>query len=430
MISRTLDEPRTESPNATDLASYRAIVRRLPVTLRPALNGQLVEWDTLFPFERRRTQEFMRGIAAFDANSLAALLEPMRKLEAKMGVESWDFSDAADTMENASLLARSAYYAEWRNEVRRIYAAVEEEARASAQPASPSPRLIVAILPGSLPYERATLWKKWGSTGMEVSIDGDSTRIAELLLAGQPSIPGLLAREGSPDISDLWMIDAGTALQGICAGQGQASSLSFAALNALREQVLAQVNTVPKSIQVTDQTLAAVRKKSWAPWWPTEISDLAPLRRFVIDLYLSGNGALIFSNAFVEWAACEAIRRARPRVLFARFGIRAKPKPFTGIAIFENQQRISALPGIDDPQGSAVDAAVLARYILLDAQRYPQGAQTAFLCVAESAKSAYLVLPQASKAGWTDAGKATPEQVAELLIQHLSHESSGDALSR
>jgi hypothetical protein len=48
-------------------------------------------------------------------------------------------------------------------------------------------------------------------------------------------------------------------------------------------------------------------------------------------------------------------------------------KPFTGIGIFENQQHISALPDVDDPQGSAVDADMLARYILVAAERYPIG---------------------------------------------------------
>ena len=47
--------------------------------------------------------------------------------------------------------------------------------------------------------------------------------------------------------------------------------------------------------------------------WPAEYAGQPRLRKFVIDLFLSGNGALIFSNAFVEWAVSEAIRRARPR---------------------------------------------------------------------------------------------------------------------
>ncbi|MGO8759834.1 MAG: hypothetical protein ACLQG3_17080 [Terracidiphilus sp.] len=411
---------------AADTASYRALIRRLPVTLRPSLNGQLAEWETLFPFERQRVQEFMRGVASFDPSAFNALLEPLRKLEAKMDVAHWDFNETADTMENASLLARSAYFAEWREQIRRIYSAVEAAANASTQPPAAHPRLIVAILPESLPYDRAALWKKWGSRGVELSIDGDPARLGELLLQGFPGVPGLLAQQGRRDVSDLWLIDAGSRLQAISSAPAAALCLSCAELSALRERVLAEVNTVPKSIEITDQTLAGIRSRNWDPWWPAELKGQPSLRRFVIDLYLSGNGALIFSNAFVEWAASEAIRRARPRVLFARFGLRAKPKPFTGIAIFENQQRISTLPDVDDPLGSAVDASVLARYIFLAAQRYPQAAQTAFLCVAESIKSAYVILPEASSAGWTAQRAVAPDQIAGRLIEFLSAQSNGD----
>ena len=100
---------------------------------------------------------------------------------------------------------------------------------------------------------------------------------------------------------------------------------------------------------------------------PRKLTASHRLRKFMIDLYLSGNGALIFSNAFVEWAASEVLRRARPRTIVARFGMRSKPKPFTSIAIFENQQRVSSLPDVDDPENSAIDAAILARYVWLAA---------------------------------------------------------------
>lgn len=415
-----LNKRTRASAEANETVTYRSLIKRLPVTMRPSLNGQLAAWDTLFPFERRRLQEFMRGVASFDPSALDALLAPMHRLEDRMGVQSWNFTQSADTIENAALLARSALYPEWRSQVQRIYDAVRAASDASAQPPELQSRLIVAILPKCLPFERATLWSKWGDRSAEVSIDGDAARITDLLFEGPSCVRDLLVQQGSLEASDLWLIDAGSGLPTTSVSPGDASTLTCAALGPLRGRILAQVNTVPKSIEVTDQTLASIRSQSWDPWWPPELKDEARLRRFVIDLYLSGNGALIFSNAFVEWAASEAIRRARPRVLLARFGIRAKPKPFSGIAIFENQQRISALPDVDDPQGSAIDAAVLARYILLAAQRYPESAQTAFLCVAESAQSAYFILPDALKTGWTNPKKATPEQIAQWLIHHLS----------
>jgi hypothetical protein len=414
-------------PERVEIASYRKLIDRLPVTLRPELNGELAEWQTLFPFERQRMREFMRGVQSFDPAALNALVEPLRRLEEKMGVSRWDFSENIDTVENASLLARSAYYADWRSQVQRIYSAVEQAARAAAPPPVLSPRIAVAILPGNLPYERAGLWNKWGSQGREVAIEGDPARIPELLLRGMPSVPSLIASQSGSEPSDLWLIDAGSSLAALSPHPDATSSLSDVSLHALRERVLEQVNTVPKNISVSDQTLAAIRNASWDPWWPKDLAGRPSLRRFVIDLYLSGNGALIFSNAFVEWASSEAIRRARPRALFARFGLRARPKAFTGIAIFENPQHISALPDVDDPAGSAVDALVLARYILLASERYPESEQTAFLCIAESPRSAYLILPRAFKSSFAIADKAPPEQIARWMTSFLAagHQQRG-----
>ena len=405
-----------ESTQTSELRSYRALIKRLPITVRPALNGQLSSWDTLFPFERRRFQNFMRGISSLDEKAFEELVGPLRRIEARMGVEHWKFSQSADSMENASQLARSAEYTEWRNAVQHFYSTVEK-ASASAESELKKRRIILTILPGNLPFERATVWKRWGETGIDLSIDGDPTRIPGLLHS-LISSGGTASAAGSNFApSDFWLIDAA---RGFGVDQESAMRLNCASLNTLRERVLEQVNTVPKNIEATDQTLNAIRTRNWDQWWPAEMSNSAALRKFVMDVYLSGNGALIFSNAFVQWGATEAIRRARPQVLFARFGMRAKPKPFTGIAIFENQQHVSALPDVDDPQGSAIDANILARYILLSSQRYPEGEHTAFLCVAESARSAYMVLPEQLQSSWKDRKQATPGQITQLLANYLN----------
>jgi hypothetical protein len=187
--------------------------------------------------------------------------------------------------------------------------------------------------------------------------------------------------------------------------------------------VLERVNTVPRSMEITDRTLATIRSEDMGSLWPKRLSESPQLKRFLIDLYLSGNGALIFSNAFVQWAATEALRRARPRVLVARFGLRARPKPFTGIAIFENQQRISELPDVDDPQGSAIDASILARYIWMSVERFPEGEQTAFLAISESAQSAYLSLPSDSASALRGKSHATAQDLAQDLKEFLSTDS-------
>jgi hypothetical protein len=422
MKATPADQRTVQNIDTAELSGYRKLIAGLPVTLRPSLNGQLGEWDTLFPYERERVQHFLRGLASTEASNLDRLMLPLRQLEARMGVDRWNFSQSSDTMENASLLARSEFYGEWRDQVRRIYAAVEAGAKQHDQTVPAKPRVVVAILPASLPFDPERVWSSWGGRGVAVSIDGDSARIPGLLLQGPSSVPALLAQQDNFDASDLWLIDAESCLQSLHGDAHVAASLSWSSLLPLRDHVLERVNTVPRSIEITDQTLAAIRSEKVDAWWPREISDQPRLQRFLIDLYLSGNGALIFSNAFVQWAANEALRRARPRVLIARFGMRARPKPFTGIAIFENQQRISALPDTNDPQGSAVDASVLARYILLGLDRYPEGAQTAFLAIAESARTAYLVAPASFRPASQLPATATPEEVAAWIRKFVSNE--------
>lgn len=147
---------------------------------------------------------------------------------------------------------------------------------------------------------------------------------------------------------------------------------------------------------------------------------------FVIDLFLSGNGTLNFSNAFVEWAASEALRRARPQVMVARIGLRSKPKPSTGIDIFENQQRISTLPDVDDAEGSAVDALILARYVWLAASRYPEHEQTCCLCVSESRNSVFQIASPGRSPEWIPKDSVSLEDVHNWLV----HQLVSDVLAR
>ncbi len=391
------------------------------VTQRPAWG---VGYVSFFPYERERVQHFLRGLASTDSiesGSSHASFAPARGAHGRRSMEL--FSIFGHDGERVAAGALGVLRRVARPGPPHLCGLSKLGAKQHDQTVPAKPRVVVAILPASLPFDPERVWSSGGGRGVAVSIDGDSARIPGLLLQGPSSVPALLAQQDNFDASDLWLIDAESCLQSLHGDAHVAASLSWSSLLPLRDHVLERVNTVPRSIEITDQTLAAIRSEKVDAWWPREISDQPRLQRFLIDLYLSGNGALIFSNAFVQWAANEALRRARPRVLIACFGMRARPKPFTGIAIFsENQQRISALPDTNDPQGSAVDASVLARYILLGLDRYPEGAQTAFLAIAESARTAYLVAPASFRPASQLPATATPEEVAAWIRKFVSNE--------
>jgi hypothetical protein len=285
-------------------------------------------------------------------------------------------------------------------------------------------RLILLVLPESLPIDSPDTWKDWDPRGREFKIAGDSRELCEFVIQGRSGLPGLgalLLSQGGATDADQWLIDAEAKLSSLTsAAESTAScSLSYATLKSFREKFLAEVNKAPKNIQASDQLLAAVRHEGWDRWWPVGPAGQERLRSFVIDLFLSGNGALNFSNAFVEWASSEALRRARPRVIVARFGLRTKPKPFTSIAIFENQQSISTLPDVDDAEGSAVDALILARYVWLAAARYPEHERTACLCVSESRNSVFLIAPPGRSPQWSPEHPVRLEEVHKWLVAQL-----------
>jgi hypothetical protein len=421
------EQDNNQKEAATRLAGYRRLIPRLPITMRPSLNRQLDGWNTLFSFERTRFEKFMRSLGLFQPADLNALTARLRALETKMGVEHWNFSQSGDTMENASLLARSAYYAEWRREVEKIFEAVNAASRDKEAPSPKRTRLILLILPECLPVDPATAWKEWETGGHEFKIAGDARKLSDLLLHGQSASLGmeaLLAPVSGTASSDLWLIEADSYPVGSLASTAPRNfcSLNYASLNPLRDRFLAEANTVPKNIAGSDQVLAALRRQDWDGLWPAEIASQPQLRNFLIELFLSGNGALIFANAFVEWAASEALRRARPRGMVVRFGMRNKPKPFTGLAIFENQRRISTLPDVNDPEGSAIDALILARYVWLAAARYPEYEQAYCLCVSEFRNSAYLICPKGGSPPWDLARPITPEEICSQLAQLLAME--------
>jgi len=422
-MNNALDE--SVSNETAKLAGYRAMIARLPVTMRPSLNQQLDTWKMLFPFEQQRAERFLRGLNSFAPSALDALTERLRKLETKMGVERWKFSQSGDNMQNASLLARSEYYAEWRREVQNVFSTIDAGARDKATEVGGSPSLVLLILPETLPIDPATAWNEWDKHGHVFKIEGDARRICELVLQSQVGKPGIAAQSaqrGKANDSDLWLIDAESKLGSLFpnAFPTDACSLSFSALKPFRDRFLSEVNQVPKNIEASDQVLAAVRHKDWGEWWPAELAAQPRLRNFVVELFLSGNGALIFPSAFAEWAASEALRRARPRTMVVRFGLRSKPKPFTGIAIFENQQRISTLPDVDDPEGSATDALILARYVWMAATRYPEYTHAYCLCVSEYRNSAYLICPAGVSPAWNLERPVTPEEIGARLAEILA----------
>jgi hypothetical protein len=390
----------------------QGVLKRLPLTFLPFINQQLRQWEYLFPNERQSVERLLLYVARLNQEESAALFRDVVELEEKMGVRHWQFSTTEQTIQNSSELARSPYFQEWRRAVQAVFDAADRNAEGSAGVShNPTRRLVLLEIPKALPLNEARVWRSWQGIGRPIRLDltlaGQRVSPLELLLTGTPSgeaktFDGLLrtARSrASAAHADVWIVDAGRELIDALAGHEPSSAaipvlLSYGRLDSYRQNFSREMNTMRKDLADADAVFDRLRKVDVSPWCPTEVAGDAAVREFVRSLYLSGNGAVIFGNSFVEWAASEAFRRARPSFLAARFGVRSKPKPFTGVAVFDNPDQVNPLPAVDDFEGSAVDAQMLALYVWLAAGRYDEYQHsTVCVCIAESLSQAYVVAP-------------------------------------
>jgi len=391
----------------------KGFLKRLPLTFLPFVNQQIRDWDYLFPFERQSVLRLLMYLGELDDLQFAGLFRSLREIEARMEVSRWPFSTEEQTIENASLLARSPYYQEWREEVQKVFDHLDQQAPAGGDQAGRKSRnrLVLLIFPARLPLDRATAWERWQGMGRELKLDlaGEERSSTEILLRGlgqaensqAPGVLEVLAQRSSHSLGDLWVLDADASLSEQVlklrppgGDTAWATLLSFERLTPFREGFLQQINVMRKDLADADAVYARLRKTDLAKWCPPEIASQPIVREFLRSLFLNGNGALVYGNAFVEWAASEAFRRARPSVLVGQFGVRYKPKAFTSVAVFENQEQASPLPPVEDLPGSALDAQILALYVWLAAGRYSEyHRQAACLCLAENLGVAYAVAP-------------------------------------
>jgi hypothetical protein len=402
-------------PEEVQEALRKGLLKRLPRTFLPFVNQRLHEWDYQFPYERQSVLRFLVYVSGLSEEEFSSLFRDVAQLEEKMGVRHWPFSTTEETIQNSSLLARSAYFQQWRRAVQAVFDVVEQRGpRMDAASGRTGRRLVLLVLPRPLPLDAAEVWHKWQGIGRPLKLapaaSGETNSFSETLVAGIPRADGgrseglldvVMSRpEASP--ADTWICDAGsslvdTALKRAPAGAGGARAvlLSYSRLDSFRENFAHEMNTMRKDLADADAVYDRLRKVDVAPWCPAEVAAEPVIREFLRSLYLSGNGAAIFGNSFVEWAASEAFRRARPSFLLAQFGVRNKLKPFTSVVLFENAEKLNPLPAVQDLPGSAIDAEMLGLYVWLAALRYTEYQRsTACVCLAESLSEAYIVAPQ------------------------------------
>ena len=345
------------APSAKDL------ITRLPRTFVPAINEKLEGWELLFPAEQRLLTAQLTWLAGLPKSDFDHLFAPVNQVESLMALPKWRHDAASLSIEDTAIIARSPYYPQWRSEVEKAFVRIDEGVE-QAHTLPNYPRLLICMLPPGLPITGEP-WPSLDKPGRQLTLDRPFGETAESLLR---SVAGRTRNPGLDEIEATWILECSESFRKTLEDTS-AVSLSWSSLEVLRRKFLDRLNAIQKSLRSADETNQELKRMDIGKDLDASIARDVRIREFLRSLLLSGNGSLVFSNSFVQWGASETLRRVQPQVLLASFGIRSKVKPFSGVVLFEDQQRSNPVSDEPDLPGSLVDCVKLSEYVFLAAQR-------------------------------------------------------------
>ncbi|MDX1984526.1 MAG: hypothetical protein SFV51_29915 [Bryobacteraceae bacterium] len=357
----------------------KGLFERIPATFSTFFLEQMKDWDTLFPAEHRYFERLFTLLDRLPPAEFAGLFRPLLKVQQKMGVNEKNWPRRSFTLDQVDFLNRNAHYAEWRTEIAAIFSRLDPVLDAVTARRG-KPRFAAVVSPGELPVGPDRLWKrlKGRRVALETAFD-PAEHLMPLFTLG--------------DIApyDRWLIQA---TDGLRAPLG-AVSLGYDALASYRKRLMEDVQSVVEKEQIRGprELGARLKKMRILPGEGDAASDPV-LAEFTRAVLLAGNGTLLINNTFVEWATVQAVRRARPSMVVASFGVRNKVKPFSSLLIFSDQDKTNPIPTQVDTLGTYVDLEIFYPYIWQEFEKYAEYQRnTVFLFAAEGMDEAMVIAP-------------------------------------
>jgi hypothetical protein len=180
---------------------------------------------------------------------------------------------------------------------------------------------------------------------------------------------------------------------------GGVIGLSYERLRDYRDQLTrALYRKIETGVDSPQAFAAYARSLTIAPAADALLHADDIVRTFIREVLLTGNGTLFVNNTFVEWAAVQALRRAQPRILVTRYGVRDKLKPFSSLLLFSQPRASDQIPLIEDPVGSFIDVEQLSYYVWLNAEKSAAyRRKTLYLFLAEGIDQMLAVRPDVDR---------------------------------
>lgn len=374
------------------------VLGRLPATVHAFILLELLKWPTLFGPEQRYQRALLEHLSRVPRAELDQAVAGIGRIEVDAGAHRLDRNPARFQEDAQALLRQRGLIVAWRREVDGFFQKIEPALEAQLYPADAPRRLVVQLYGSGIAVQRDKLWSRFKSAGVRVPLDLEGMNGTEPFLQALfgareqgSAAPALFAAAIGSTPLEAWLIESHEALHALCGAErggtsgGSLTGLSYDRLRTYRDDLTRALNSKIQSGVESPQAFAAyARSLQIAPPAGALLYTADVLLAFVRDVLLTGNGTLIMNNTFVEWAAIQALRRAQPRILVTRFGVRDRLKPFSSQLLFSQPRASDQIPITQDPAGSFIDAEQLSYYVWLNAEKNPAyRKKTLYLFLAE-----------------------------------------------
>ncbi len=387
---------------ATLARQHGEMLARLPATVHAFVLVELQKWPLLFGPEQRYQRALLEHLSRLPRRELDEAASGIGRIEMDAAVNRLGERNPARFQDDAqALLRKRGLIVAWRGEVDGFFRNVDPVLEAQLYPADAPRRLVVQLYGSGITVQREQLWSRFKRAGVRVPLNLEGTNGTEEFLealfgARQPGrrAPAIFAAATESAPLDAWLIESHEALHALCettggkdgeTSAGSLTGLSYDRLRAYRDDLTRALNRKIQSGVESPQAFAAyARSLQIVPPAGALLYSADVLLAFIRDVLLTGNGTLLMNNTFVEWAAVQALRRAQPRILVTRFGVRDRLKPFSSMVLFSQRRASDHIPVVQDPVGSFIDVEQLSYYVWLNAEKNPAyRKKTLYLFLAE-----------------------------------------------
>jgi hypothetical protein len=372
----------TSTDGAALLLRHRDLLARLPVTFRAFVGVEVRKWPTLFEAEKAYLTALLDILGGPEDASLLDAFAGVMRLETESGCGHVRETEPQKLLDaTQALLRRKGLLPRWRREIDDVFRHLQPRVEARLHPADSPHRLVVMLYGSGIAIQRDKLWGRFRGLGTRVPLRlhglGASSPFLRALFARGAADTLFTALRGSAGLGphESWIVDAGDAFAGLCEAPGGrapacATWLSYVRLRAYREMLARSLYEKVQSGVSGPQEMAAYARALDPDPPPDALPHTdATVRSFSRDVLLSGNGTLLVNNTFVEWTSVQALKRAEPRLLVARFGVRDRMKAFSSLLLFSGPRPTDQVSIVEDPFGSFIDVEQLSYYVWLNAEK-------------------------------------------------------------